>query len=220
MLLGFDAANLGLFGLPDLRKAQDSINALINPNRSGDSYGFLAITPIRPGRAAVLRKKLVALEGSPSPFTKLPRTHFGRFVILPDFSDDTVDYQPADEDRLGAEYLIFSVCFDGDRDSYLRELAAGIPATAKKIWGECAGVDAGDPDDLVRYLKANQIDCGQYFSAYGHTTVAEVRRVLRQQRAMRDLAVRQYELTPAELQAEFVRRIARAEPAEAAETAT
>lgn len=204
----FDPANLGLLGLPDLQKAQDSINALIDPNRSGDSYGFLAITPIRAGRAGALRKKLVGLEDGPSPFAKLPRTHFGRFVILPDFYDRDLDYQPADEDHLGAEYLIFSVCFDGERDSYLHELAAAIPATAKRIWGECAGVDAADPKDLVRYLKANQIDCGQYFSAYGHTTVAEVRRVLAQQRAMRDLAVRQYALTPAELQAEFIERIA------------
>lgn len=217
MLLKFDPANLGLFGLPDLRKAQDSISALIDPNRSGGSYGFLAITPIRAGRAAILRRKLKALEAGPSPFSKLPRTHFGRFVILPDFYDAAVDYQPADEDRLDAEYLIFSVCFDGDRDSYLRELAADIPATAKKIWGECAGVDAADPADLVRYLLANQIDCGQYVSAYPHATVQDVRRVLRQQRAMRDLAVRQYALSPAELQAEFLRRIVRAEPAEAAE---
>lgn len=218
MLLGKpDLANFGLFGLPDLRKAQDSINALIDPNRSGDSYGFLAITPIKPRRAAALRKKLEQLESGPSPFATLPRTHFGRFVILPDFYDPELEYQPADEDHLGAEYLIFSVCFDGDRDSYLAELVAGIAKPAKAIWGECAGVDAADPADLVRYLKANQIDCGQYFSAYGHTTVAEVRRVLRQQQAMRDLAVRQYALSPAQLQAEFIERIVGAKSAQPAE---
>lgn len=217
MRLGkLDTADFGLLGLPDLRKARDSVNALIDPNRSGDSYGFLAITPIKRGRVAALRKKLEAFEQTGSPFAKLGRTHFGRWVVLPDFYDTdpaVMAYQPADEDRLDAEYLIFSVCFDGERDSYLRELAATIPAEAKAIWGECAGVDAGSADDLVRYLKANQVECGQYYSAYGHTTVDEVRRVLAQQLVMRDLAVRQYSLTPAELQAEFVARIVDAPPA-------
>ncbi len=216
MLLGkLNPANLGLLGLPDLQKAQDSLRALRDPNRSGDSYGFLAITPIKPKRSAALRKKLERLDAAGSPFAKLPRTHFGRWVVLPDFFDDdpaVMAYQPEDEDRLGAEYLIFSVCFDGERDSYLEEFAATIPAQAKAIWSECAGVDASSATDLVRYLKANQVECGQYFSAYGHTTVAEVRRVLQQQIAMRELAVRQYDLTPAQLQAEFVSRIARPEP--------
>ncbi|HSV39183.1 MAG TPA: hypothetical protein VLI04_10510 [Nocardioidaceae bacterium] len=202
----------GLLGLPDTQKARDSLRALRDTNRSGDSYGFLAMTPIKPSRAAALREKLEAFESTGSPFAKLPRTHFGRFVILPDFYDPQLDYQPDDVDHLDAEYLIFSACFDGDRDSYLDELAAAIPAEAEAVWSECAGVDASDPADLVRYLKANQIDCGQYFSAYGHTTVQEVRRVLRQRAALRDLAVRQYTLTPEQLQAEFVERIAKAQP--------
>lgn len=216
LLSKLNPANLGLLGLPDLQKAQDSLRALRDPNRSGDSYGFLAITPIKPRRSAALRRKLERLDATGSPFAKLPRTHFGRWVVLPDFYDTdpaVMAYQPEDEDRLGAEYLIFSVCFDGERDSYLEELAAGIPAEAKAIWSECAGVDASSATDLVRYLKDNQIECGQYFSAYGHTTVAEVRRVLGQQLAMRDLAVRHYDLTPAQLQAEFVERIVNATPA-------
>ncbi|MBJ7473392.1 MAG: hypothetical protein JHD16_18940 [Solirubrobacteraceae bacterium] len=206
-----DPRNLGLLGLPDLRKAQDSLAALRDPNRSGDSYGFLSITPIREGRAPALRKKLAAIDAAGSPFARLPRTHFARWVVLPDFYDPDLDYQPADEDRLGCEYLIFSACFDGERDSYLRELSTELAAEAVQVWGECRGVDPSSPDDLVRYLKANQIDCGQYYSAYGHTTVQEVRRVLAQQLVMRDLAVQQYTLTPAQLQAEFVARIVNAE---------
>lgn len=209
MFLGIDVRNFGVLGLPDLRKAQDSLTALRDPNRSGDSYGFLAITPIKAGRSDALRAAIAKVTAKESPFSKLPRTHFARWVILPDFYDPEVDYQPADEDHLGCEYLIFSACFDGPRDSYLEELAEKIPAEAKAIWGECIGVEAGSQNDLVRYLKHNQIDCGQYYSAYGHTTVQDVRRVLAQQRAMRDLAVRQHELTPEQLQAEFLDRIVR-----------
>lgn len=201
----------GLLGLPDRGRARDMAKALRDPNWSGDSYGFLAITPIKAGRSTALRAKLEAFESTVSPLAQLPRTHFGRFVILPDFVDPDLDYLPADVDHLDAEYLVFSVCFDGERDSYLDELAAGIPEQAKSIWGECAGVDASDPADLVRYLRANQIDCGQYFSAYGHTTVQEAKRVLRQRVVMRDLAVRQHTLTPEQLQAEFVERIVKAE---------
>lgn len=216
MFLGIDLQDFGLLGLPDLRKAQDSLTALRDPNRSGDSYGFLAITPIKPDRAGALRKTIAKITAEGSPFARLPRTHFARWVILPDFYDPTVDYQPADEDRLENEYLIFSACFDGPRDSYLEQLAAGIPAEAEAVWGECVGVDASSANDLVRYLRHNQIQCGQYYSAYGHTTVQEVRRVLVQQRAMRDLAVRAHELTPAQLQAEFVKRIASPDSTKAA----
>lgn len=217
MLLGFEIQDLGVLGLPDLRRARDSLTALRDPNRSGDSYGFLAITPIKPGRTGAVRQTIASVTAKGSPFRNLPRTHFARWVILPDFYDPTVDYQPADEDRLGCEYLIFSACFDGPRDTYLRELAARIPAEAEAVWGECVGVDASSSEDLVRYLRHNQIDCGQYYAAYNHSTVEEVRRVLVQQRAMRDLAVRAHELTPAALQAEFIARIA--SPGAAKETA-
>lgn len=216
MLLGIDPQDFALLGLPDLRKAQDSLTALRDPNRSGDSYGFLAITPIKDGRADALRSTIAKITATESPFARLPRTHFARWVILPDFFDPTVDYQPADEDRLENEYLIFSACFDGPRDSYLRELAEGIPVEAEAVWSECLGVDAASADDLVRYLRHNQIACGQYYAAYNHTTVQEVRRVLVQQRAMRDLAVRAHELTPAQLQAEFVARIASPDSSKAA----
>lgn len=211
MPLGIDLRQFRPLGLPDLRKAQDSVVALRDPNRSGDSYGFLAITPIKAGRSEALRAAISRVTEGESPFARVPGTHFARWVILPDFHDPDVDYQPDDEDRLGCEYLIFSACFDGDRDRYLRSLADGIPEAAEAVWGECIGVDASSPDDVVRYLLHNQIGCGQYYSAYGHTTVDEVRRVLAQRRVMRSLAERRHTLSPAELQAEFLERIVHAD---------
>ncbi|MDQ8043635.1 MAG: hypothetical protein AAGC46_01280 [Solirubrobacteraceae bacterium] len=195
---------LGIPGPRALRtQLADTVRAIADTNRAGQAYGFLAITPIKPGHAEALRALLATIDAGPSPFSRLPRTHFARWVVLTDFFTGDA-YQPADEDHLGCEYLIFSACFDGDRDSYLEDLTAEIADELDEIYDHCIGVRSNDPTDVARYLVHNQIDCGLFYSAYPHTTVAEVRRVVAQRTALRALAVAQYDLTPEELQAQFV----------------
>ena len=60
-----------------------------SPNVSGQAYAFMAMTPIVPGEEGALRTYLDGLrDHGPSPLTKLPRTHMGRFVIIEDFYND------------------------------------------------------------------------------------------------------------------------------------
>lgn len=185
---------------------RDTARSVLDSNTAGQAYGFLAITPIKPGESDALRAVLAGIDEGTSPFARLPRTHFARWVILDDFytPDPEVTYQPEDEDRLECEYLIFSACFDGDRDSYLDALTDVLADEAQEVWSHCIGVDASSSADLRRYLLHNQIDCGLFYSAYPHTTVPEVRRMLQQQRDLRVLAVQRHTLTPAELQADFL----------------
>jgi hypothetical protein len=194
-----------LLGIPSpaaLRtQLTDTAASILDPNKCGQAYGFLAIVPIKPNEVDALRAVLAEIDAGPSPFGRLPRTHFARFVILPDF---VTDPEQEHDDFLDCEYLIFSACFDGDRDSYLDELIEELEPELPELWAHCIGVDPTSAADVKRYLLHNQIDCGLFYSAYGHTTAPEVIRVLRQQRDLRALALEQYDFSPAELQAQFV----------------
>lgn len=194
---------------PKALRAQlrDTVASIRDTNRAGQAYAFLAITPIAAGRDGFLRDVLRRIdEREESPFARLEQVHFARWVVLDDFHTGE-DYHPDDEDHLEVPYLIFSACVDGDRNSFLTDLANELADEAEEVWSHCVGVDAADPVDLRRYLLHNQIDSGLFYSAYPHTTAPEVRRVTKAQRELRALAVRRHELSPAELQAQFLERL-------------
>jgi hypothetical protein len=195
---------LGLPGPTAVRKRLAfTAGSVRDRNTSGQAYGFLTITPIKPGETDALRTVLATINAGPSPFAAMPGTHFARWVILEDFFTGD-SFQPADEDHLGCHYLIFSACFDGQRDPYLEELTGTIAGDLEKIYDHCIGVRSDSATDLIRYFVHNQIDCGFFYSAYPDTEVVEVRRVLAQRVALRELAVAHYDLTPDELQTRFI----------------
>ncbi len=174
-------------------------------NVSGQAYAFMAMTPVIPGEEQALATYLRGLrERGPSPLAKLPRTHIGRFVIVPDFHHDPSWKQPREE-HLDLHYLIFTSNFDGDLDSYLDELCDKLAPEAKEIWGRCVGCPASATGaDLKRYLKHNQIDTGLFFAAYGDATVGQVKRALRQRDRMIDFAISAQGLEPEALQQAFL----------------
>ena len=174
-------------------------------NVSGQAYAFMAMTPVKPGEEEALATYLRGLWGrGSSPLAKLPRTHLGRFVIVPDFHNDKSWRQRRDE-HLDVPYLIFTSNFDGDLDSYLDELCEKLAPEAAEIWGRCVGCpeSAGGPE-LKAYLEHNQIDTGLFFAAYGHATTQTVERSLRQRERMIAFAVGAQGLEPAELQRRFL----------------
>jgi hypothetical protein len=174
-------------------------------NVSGQAYAFMAMTPIKPGEEGALADYLHALRGrGPSPLAKLPRTHLGRFVIVPDFHNDA-SWRQRREEHLDLPYLIFTSNLDGDLDSYLDELCEALTPEAKEIWGRCVGCpENATAAELKAYLKHNQIRTGIFFAAYGHATVDTVKRSLRQRERMIDFAVRSQGLEPAALQQAFL----------------
>ena len=174
-------------------------------NSAGQAYAFLAMTPVVPGEQDALRAAIEQLAQT-RPFERLPRTHFARLVILPDWVNDPA--QPR-EDHLRSQYLIFSSTFDGPRDSYLDELCELLAPEARQIWGRCVGAPnrpRGAP--LKRYLLHNQIDIGFFVAAYPKATVQQVTGVLALRTRVADFAIRTQGLGARELRAAYRKELA------------
>ena len=175
-----------------------------DPDRSGQAGALTVLTPIAPGAEPDLRAYLESLRAGPSPLARLPRTHFGRWVIVPDFVSDG----ERGPDRLASPYLLFTACFDGPLDSYLDELCSALAPEAPAIWGRCAG--APQPPlgaALKAYLRAHQATTGFFVAAYPQATVGEVRRALAQREDVIAFARSVQALDPAQLQAAFHERL-------------
>ena len=98
-----------------------------SPNIAGQTYALMIWTPIAPGREDELRDHLEGLDKDDSPLAKVPRTHMARWIIVAD-----MPVAPGTDlaDPLGTQFLLFTSNFDGDADSYLRELVELIPQEA------------------------------------------------------------------------------------------
>jgi hypothetical protein len=178
---------------------------MASPNVAGQAYAFMAMTPIQPGEERPLAEYLRGLrERGPSPLARLPRTHIARFVIVPDFHNDPT-WKQRREEHLDLNYLIFTSNLDGDLDSYLDELCEKLAPEAPEIWGRCVGCpEKPRGAALKQYLKHNQIKTGIFFAAYGHATVATVKRALRERERMIAFAVGSQGLEPEALQKSFI----------------
>jgi len=178
-------------------------------NRSGQAYGFLAMTPIKPGEIEALQQYLESLrERGPSPLSRVSRTHMARWVIVPKFHRKPA-YRQRKDDMLEIPSLIFSSNLDGDLDSYLDELCEALAPEAPEIWGRCIGCPPeAKGTALKEYLKFNQVDCGFFYAAYGQATVSKVRRTLEQRDQLVAFAVRSQGLSAEELQGAFVEEFA------------
>ncbi len=175
---------------------------------SGQAFALTVLTPIAAGEEGPLRTYLEGLRGGGDrgPLARLPRTHFGRWVIVPDFVADEVP----DADHLATPYLLFTACFDGKLGSYLDELVAELAAEAGEIWGRCAGCPrpaAGAA--LKRYLLDHRIKTGFFVAAYGQATVPEVHAALAQRERMIAFAQEAQAMDARTLQREFHERFGR-----------
>lgn len=184
------------------------LERLRNSNQAGQAYALMVMTPIVPGQEQPLHEYFKALRdsGEPSPLSRLGRTHFGRWVIVPEFLTDPA--QPR-ADPLGGPYLIFSSTFDGPLDSYLDELCTELAEEAREIWGRCVGCppEASGPA-LKRYLLHNQIDTGLFVAAYPNAPVPKVRAALDTRTELAELAVQAGTMSPQELRQAFIARFA------------
>jgi hypothetical protein len=163
-------------------------------------YALTVFTPIQRAHVDELRARVEAFEDGGSPFAELPATHFGRFVIIPDLTNDPS--QPHEE-HLPVPYLLLSATLDGDRDAYLEAFCA-LDA-AERVYGLCEGAPqpaAGAP--LKAYLLHNQIQTGLFFSAYPTATVELVERSLQWRLKAIDLATRGQTMDAAALHAAFL----------------
>jgi hypothetical protein len=173
-----------------------------SPNIAGKTYSLMVWTPIRPGEEAALRAYLDDLDKDASPLAKLPRTHMARWIIVPD-----MPVAPGTDlrDPLGTQFLLFTSNFDGDADSYLRELVELMPEAAAAIWSHCVACpQPAEGAALKAYLHRNQVDSGVAFAAYPNASVVQIRTALDKRARLIDFVVRAQEMTPAKRRKAFL----------------
>jgi hypothetical protein len=176
-----------------------------DPDRSGQAGALTVLTPIAPGAEPDLRAHLEGLRERPSPLARLPRTHFGRWVIVSQLVAEKDEPEP---DHLAGPYLLFTASFDGPLDTYLDELCDELAAEAQEIWGRCTGAPqppAGAP--LKAYLRAHHHKTGFFVAAYPQATVGHVRAALAQRDDAIAFARAAQGMDPARLQAAFLERL-------------
>jgi hypothetical protein len=173
----------------------------LTSNALGQAYALTVLTPIRTDAESRLRTVLAGFQ-TDHRLDDLRRTHFARWVIVPDFVNDPS--QPT-EDHLACHYLLFTATLDGKLDSYLDLLCS--KAWAAEVWGACIG--APDPalgPALKAYLRHNQIDTGLFFSAYPDARVDDVHRCLELRKTAIDFAADAQQMDAETLQREFIAR--------------
>lgn len=140
----------------------------------GQAYALTCLTPIIAGQEIALRTHLRGLPiAAESPLARVPRTHFGRWVIIP---QPAFEGPPMRPDPWKSQYLLFTSCFDGDLDSYLDDLCRLIGDDVDGVWRHCVGYPGSqDPLAFGRYLRHNRVPTEVFFAAYPEATVGTVR---------------------------------------------
>jgi hypothetical protein len=155
----------------------------------GQSRALTVLTRVKDERA--LRAALARLpdEGQ-SPLARLPGTHFGRWVVMPDLGD--------------GPQLLFSATHDRSDDDYLQQIASHLADEADEIWGHCEGYPgAADGQAFAAYLKNHRVRTNLFVSAYPRATLPEVLEGLDLRERLGDFAPRAQSMDPEELRTEF-----------------
>ncbi len=155
----------------------------------GQSRALTVLTPVKDEGG--LRAALARLpDEDKSPLARLPGTHFGRWVVIPDLGD--------------GPQLLFSATHDRSDDDYLEQIAAHLADEADAIWGHCEGYPgAADGRAFADYLTKHRVRTNLFVSAYPRATLAEVLEGLDLRERLGDFAPRAQSMSTEELQTEF-----------------
>ena len=111
------------------------------------AYHLTSILAVETGREPALAARLRALSGAdPSPFTRLPATHY---VRLAPFDRLGANVPGEEVEPVEGTYLLVSFIFDGDPDRYLVALARVCRQEVEDIFGCCEGWPG--PRDLAAF---------------------------------------------------------------------
>lgn len=183
-------------------------------SRSGRSYAFTSLTPIRAGHGEGLTAHLSDLPmGRESPLARLPYVHFARWLVIDQLKTDWSG-APRDPTRLQSGYLLFTASITGPDSgryakelpgSFLRELAQ-VPEAADAIWGNCVGYPgSASVDEFVAYFLKSQLDTLLFYLGYPNATVEQVNHALAARDGLMGFARRhQGDDDPARLQQAYV----------------
>ena len=133
-----------------------------------EQNALTVIVPIALEEVAALKEILhkIGEDSENNPFRKTPSTHFARWVIL------DLDYEPELPLR-----LLFSSNYDGNFESYMRELVEQIGPETEQIWNKCEGYSAGTAKDLARFtqfIKQHALKPQVFYIAFRGATVETI----------------------------------------------
>lgn len=189
-------------------------------NVSGNTYGLTLLCPIKQDagldicHSMELRWYLSKLpRGHHSPFAQLSSTYLARLVVM----DDVVFVGlPACEEHLKSRYLVFETNFDGDLDTYLRQMAAETGEFVEAVWGHCVGFPGtANLDAFVTYMKKCQLETTFFFADVNDSSVESTLSALRTQSALAHFIEKHQGAPAAEVQrafGEFLQRLRKAPP--------
>ncbi|MCC7157001.1 MAG: hypothetical protein IT161_20645 [Bryobacterales bacterium] len=154
--------------------------------------GFMVVAPLTRGRESAVRELLAGMNFEPGrcnplnslvPFGRLERLHFARIVVLDDQTlDDISAYgRPREDYPLSVAFL---GDFDGDYDSFLKELVAMAGSGLRQIFANCSGFSPGC--DLLDWLKSHEQRPATYYANWRGRTVRQCREEAALRRALVD----------------------------------
>jgi hypothetical protein len=119
---------------------------------------------------------------SPAVLDTIPGIHFARLAVLP---MPCPRFGTSHSDETGAapgpnlEFLLFSTCFDGDRDEFVDLLVAGLGHHADTIWSDCVGYPGcDDPLRLAEWIADHRLEPRLFVATHPTTSVARIREVV------------------------------------------
>jgi hypothetical protein len=142
---------------------------------------FMIVAPIRAGREAELRRLLASMNRAPGqadagnllvPFGVLHSLHFARFVVLDDpTTGDIAAYGVAIPTYPLS--LAFLGDYDGDRDEFIRDLAAHAGNGLRQIFLCCEGFT--ESTNLVRWMNEHEHGPAAFYVNWRGRTMRQVR---------------------------------------------
>lgn len=120
-------------------------------------------------------------------FARNNLTHFARFLILPDCDGGK-----------GHKRLLFAAVFDGDRDTFLRDLRDNT-SDLDALWSFCD--DYHGKNDFIRFMTKHDTPTSLYLKAFRYDTVGDIQKFL----ALRAELARKFDVPPAQ-QAEVLKQ--------------
>jgi hypothetical protein len=175
-------------------------------NVAGNTYAFVALTPLEHGRAEQVRSYLLSLPPDEySPLAGVPGTHFARWVVLDRVYHDS---WPEQLELIQPAYLLFTAVFDITSRtalaSYLETLLAHLGHHADAIWAACPDWPGNKDRPACRaFLSDHQHDAQFLFAGYPGQ-VSDIRRNLRNRELLVSFAQQAQTLPPDQLRAVFL----------------
>jgi hypothetical protein len=173
-------------------------------NVHGRMTALTLFTPIRRQWLPVLRTAMWL--GKWAPFAQrhilqFNFIHFVRWIVIRDFP---YNGPPQEREALNYAYLFFESNFDGPWEDYIDAFAYCIPKDIRFVWGRGVNFPGPPPaEPLKRWIAANSMEGGTYYSAYPHASTRMVKGALAVREGFRRLVAESAGLAPEEFERRY-----------------